>query len=77
MQENERKCKKMQELVSSSMPTEAKFQDSLLSRVVGWWVVGGWVGGEKSKLKLNSAQLELELGLSLAKCNFIENTKWN
>jgi hypothetical protein len=28
--------------------------------------LGGWVGGEKSKLKLNSAQLELELGLSLA-----------
>jgi hypothetical protein len=29
--------------------------------------VGGWVCGEKLKLKLNSAQLELELGLSLAK----------
>ena len=32
------------------------------------WVVGGWVvGGVKLKLKLNSAQLKLELGLSLAK----------
>jgi hypothetical protein len=29
-------------------------------------VVGGWVGGVKLKLKLNSAQLKLELGLSLA-----------
>jgi hypothetical protein len=37
---------------------------SLLSRVGGW--VGG-VGGEKLKIKLNSAQLELDLGLSLAK----------
>jgi hypothetical protein len=26
-----------------------------------------WVGGEKLKIKLNSAQLELDLGLSLAK----------
>ena len=42
---------------------------SLLAR--GW--VGGWVGvgGEKLKIKLNSAQLELDLGLSLAKCNFL------
>ena len=30
----------------------------------GW--VGGWLGGVKLKLKLNSAQLKLELGLSLA-----------
>ena len=29
----------------------------------GW----GWVVGEKLKIKLNSAQLELDLGLSLAK----------
>jgi hypothetical protein len=36
---------------------------SLLARVGGW--VG--VGGEKLKIKLNSAQLELDLGLSLAK----------
>jgi hypothetical protein len=28
--------------------------------------VGGWVGGEKLRIKLNSAQLELDLGLSLA-----------
>ena len=35
--------------------------------MVGGWVVGGWfVGGVKLKLKLNSAQLKLELGLSLA-----------
>ena len=27
---------------------------------------GGWVGGVKLKLKLNSAQLKLEFGLSLA-----------
>jgi hypothetical protein len=27
------------------------------------------VGGEKLKIKLNSAQLELDLGLSLAKWN--------
>jgi hypothetical protein len=36
---------------------------------VGGWVwgwVGGWVGGEKLTIKLNSAQLELDLGLSLA-----------
>ena len=33
----------------------------------GWWV-GGWV--VKLKLKLNSAQLKLELGLSLAKCKY-------
>ena len=26
-----------------------------------------WVGGEKLRIKLNSAQLKLELGLSLAK----------
>jgi hypothetical protein len=32
---------------------------------VGGWVVG-WLGGVKLKLKLNSAQLKLELGLSLA-----------
>ena len=32
-------------------------------------LVRGWVGvgGEKLKIKLNSAQLELDLGLSLAK----------
>ena len=36
------------------------------------WVVG-WVGGEKSKLKLNSVQLELELGLSLAKKKHAED----
>jgi hypothetical protein len=30
-------------------------------------VGGGWVGGVKLKLKLNSAQLKLEFGLSLAK----------
>jgi hypothetical protein len=30
-----------------------------------WWVVFGWVG--KNKIKANSAPLELELGLSLAK----------
>jgi hypothetical protein len=35
--------------------------------VVGWWVVGGWVW--KLTIKLNSVQLELELGLSLAKCS--------
>ena len=29
----------------------------------GWW---WWVGGVKLKLKLNSAQLKLEFGLSLA-----------
>jgi hypothetical protein len=34
---------------------------------VGGWVVVGWVGGVKLKLKLNSAQLKLEFGLSLAK----------
>jgi hypothetical protein len=39
-----------------------KFQVSLLSRVVGWVV--GWVG--EIEMKTNSAQLELELGLSLA-----------
>ena len=40
------------------MPTELKFQVSLLARV-GWgWGVGGW----KVKIKLNSAQLELEFG---------------
>ena len=50
-------------LVSAGIPTVAKFQVSLLSRV-GW--VGGRVGGVKLKLKLNSAQLKLELGLSLA-----------
>ena len=33
--------------------------------VGGGWVVGGWV--VKLKLKLNSAQLKLEFGLSLAK----------
>jgi hypothetical protein len=42
------------------MPTELKFQVSLLSQVGG----GGWVG--KLGIKANSAQLELELGLSLA-----------
>ena len=36
--------------------------------------MGGWLGGEKSKLKLNSAQLELELGLSLAKTPLIVDT---
>ena len=32
-----------------------------------WRVGGGWVGWVKWKLKLNSAQLKLEFGLSLAK----------
>jgi hypothetical protein len=32
--------------------------------VGGWWVGGGWVGSENT---VNSAQLELEVGLSLAK----------
>jgi hypothetical protein len=36
----------------------------------GWW----WVGGVKLKLKLNSAQLKLEFGLSLAKMPFIVAT---
>ena len=35
--------------------------------VAGW--VGGWVAGSRVIIKLNSAQLELELGLSLAKIN--------
>jgi hypothetical protein len=38
----------------------------------GGWVGGWWVGGVKLKLKLNSAQLTLELGLSLAKLHPIE-----
>ena len=33
---------------------------------MGGWLVG-WLGGVKLKLKLNSAQLKLELGLSLEK----------
>ena len=47
-------------------PTGVKFQVSLLSRVVGWLV--GWLGGGwgEIEIKANSAQLELELGLSLA-----------
>ena len=40
---------------------------SLLARVGGGW----GVGGEKLKIKLNSAQLELDLGLSLAKFHFM------
>ena len=38
-----------------------------LSRVVvvGWW--GGGGGGEKLEIRLSSAQLQLGLGLSLAK----------
>jgi hypothetical protein len=36
----------------------------------GWG--GGWVGGSELKIKLNSAQLELELGLSLAKVNIFK-----
>jgi hypothetical protein len=35
---------------------------------LGGWVVGGWLGGwGEIEIKANSAQLELELGLSLAK----------
>ena len=37
--------------------------------------MGGWVGGEKLKIKLNSGQLELELGLSLAKILKVEEKK--
>ena len=44
------------------MPTEMKFQVSLLSPG-GWGVRVGAVGVE---IKANSAQLKLELGLSLA-----------
>ena len=52
--------------VTSAMPTALKFQISLLS-LGGWgWVgVWGWVGN--IEIKANSAQLELELGMSLAK----------
>jgi hypothetical protein len=32
--------------------------------------VGGWVGGSELKIKLNSDQLELKLGLSLAIIDF-------
>jgi hypothetical protein len=39
--------------------------NSLLSRLGGGWVVGGWVAVEIEN-KANSVQLELELGLSLA-----------
>ena len=39
------------------MPTELKFQVSLLAQVGG-----GGVGGWKVKIKLNSTQLEMELG---------------
>ena len=46
-------------LIKSDIPIEAKFQVSPLS----------WVGGLKLKLNLNSAQLKLELGLSLATIN--------
>jgi hypothetical protein len=43
-----------------------KFQVSLLSRLGGWVV--GWLGGwGEIEIKANSAQLELEFGLSLAK----------
>jgi hypothetical protein len=62
---------------SSGISAKVKFPVSLLSGVVGWvvgwlggWLggwVGGWVGGVKLKLKLNSAQLKLEFGLSFAK----------
>ena len=34
----------------------------------------GWVGGVKLKLKLNSAQLKLEFGLSLAITPLIVDT---
>ena len=58
-------------LVSSSMPTEANFQDSLLSRVGGWVVrwLGGWVVGWgkieiKAKLSPARAGAWTELGKS-------------
>ena len=40
----------------------------LLTTILGGWWVGGWwvVGLGFCKIKANSAQLELELGLSLA-----------
>jgi hypothetical protein len=47
----------------------------LLGGWVGGWVVGWVVGWGKSKLKLNSAQLELELGLSLAKVKKVKKAK--
>ena len=50
-----------------SKPTKAKFEVLLLSQL------GGWVGGEIEN-KANSAQLELELGLSLLKIPFIVAT---
>jgi hypothetical protein len=40
---------------------------SYFTTCLGWGWVGGWVGGEKLRIKLNSALLELDLGLSLAK----------
>jgi hypothetical protein len=53
------------QLDSSGTPTGAQFQVSLLVR--GWGgcrrVLGGW---SEIEIKANSAQLKLELGLSLA-----------
>ena len=52
------------QLVTSARPPEPEFQVSQ-----GWWVgragyvIGGWAGG--NKIKANSAQLVLKLGLSL------------
>ena len=40
----------------------------------GWGVGGGWVGLGFCKIKANSAQQELELGLSLAIPNLILTT---
>ena len=55
---------------------ELSFAVSLLSRVVGGWVVGGWVVGGLvgSENTVNSAQLELEVGLSLAITTLLVDT---
>ena len=51
------------------MKAECEKKNSGGGGCVGWWLVGwgvGWLAG-LTKNKANSAQLELELGLSWAK----------
>ena len=65
-----------EQLSSLCKPTEVKFRVSLLSRVGGWVELQPHIlepqphiGWGEIEIKANSAQLELELGLSLATMN--------